>query len=50
MSFLKSDGLVSFRFDGRIKFVSLTVKGKLLADLIDKLMTNRNVEIRRGVR
>ena len=50
MDVLHKDGLLSFRAEGRIKFVSLTVKGKVLADLIDKLMTNCNIEIKRGVR
>jgi DNA-binding MarR family transcriptional regulator len=50
MESLRSDGFVSFRSEGRIKFVSLTVKGKALADLIDKLMTQCNIEIKRGVK
>lgn len=46
MSMLKDDGLLSFRFDGRIKFVTLTAKGKVLAELIDKLMTNRDIPVK----
>lgn len=46
MSMLEDDGLLSFKFYGRTKFVSLTVKGKVLADLIDKLMSNRNIPVK----
>ena len=45
------DGLVEFRAVGRTKFILLTPKGKVLAELVDKLMTNRDVpvKIQRGV-
>lgn len=46
MSMLKVDSLITFRLDGRTKYISLTVKGKLLAELVDKVMTNRNVPVK----
>ena len=51
MNMLKVDGSITFRRDGRTKYVSLTPKGKVLAKLVDDLMSNRNVPVRvqRGV-
>jgi DNA-binding MarR family transcriptional regulator len=48
---LHKEGLVSFRVDGRSMFVTLTPKGKSLAQDIDKVMTSRNIPVvvQRGV-
>jgi DNA-binding MarR family transcriptional regulator len=48
---LQRESLVSFRTEGRTMIVTLTPKGKSLAEMVDKLMTSRNIPVRiqRGV-
>jgi DNA-binding MarR family transcriptional regulator len=48
---LQREGLVSFKFEGRSSLVTLTPKGKILAQDIDKVMTSRNIPVvvQRGV-
>lgn len=49
---LEKEGLVIFSASGRFSRVSLTPKGRELAELLDKVMSYRNIPvvIQRGVR
>jgi DNA-binding MarR family transcriptional regulator len=49
---LEKEGLVIFSASGRFSQVSLTPKGRELAELLDKVMSYRNIPvvIQRGVR